>query len=773
MQRQHLPSILACGFLFIAGLPAALAGDVPPQGSTPIATPLVPVHKVTMERSNLGTDPALDRWGLCPPLETAPAPGSSPTMEEMEAGEKINLFADRAEISGDGETYTLEGNAVILYGKQQLRADTITYDGQAGSIDAHGNLRYDGPGLVIKGSRAQLFPDTETGTLYDIDYSLSGWHGRGNADVVHLDGRQRQQLKQASYTTCPSGNLDWLLSAEQVDLDHQEGMGSARHAKLEFKEVPILYTPYISFPIDDRRRSGLLTPTVGTSDETGFDVSTPYYWNIAPNYDATLTPRHMSDRGVMLGTEFRYLHKNNSGQFKGEYLPSDSEFDNNNRHLVTFKHNGNPFPRVETGVNASDVSDKDYFQDLGGSLLKTSRTHLKREADVAYHGNRWKLDTRVLNFQTVDKTIAVADRPYKQLPRIRFSAAPRTSLLGLRFQLDSEAVEFDKDNTVTGTRIDLQPRISLPVRNAAWYADPSVSIRHTRYRLDDEAPGDPDNPDRTTPVASLDSGMFFDREFNWRSTDYVQTLEPRLFYLYVPNNNQDDIPVFDTGDYDFNFWQLFLENRFSGPDRMGDANQLAVALTTRVLNPATGIQQLSASLGNLFYFRDREVTLPGEPVDNDKNSDIIGQITMALGARWRARTEWQWDPGETQTSRANATLQYKTSTRQLVNLSYRFRRKVLEQTDVSFLWPVGPHWHLVGRWNYSIDDRQTLDSLAGVGYESCCWGMNLVARNYVNDEKGKRTTGIYLELELKGFTSIGKSIDSVLERGILGYKSDY
>lgn len=770
VQRQYLLPILACGLLSITGPPAALADAVPPEDSTTAAAPLVPVRKVTTERSNLGTDPALDRWRLCPPPETAPLFDSS---EVPKGGEQINLFADRAETTGDGEYYTLEGNAVILYGNQRLRADTITYNREDGAIDAQGNLRYDGPGLVVKGTRARLFPETETGTLYDIDYSLPDWHGRGNAAVVHMDGRHRQQLEQASYTTCPTGNYDWLLSARQLDLDHQEGMGAARHAKLEFKQVPILYTPYISFPIDDRRRSGLLLPTVGTTDETGFDVSIPYYWNIAPNYDATLTPRYMSDRGVMLGTEFRYLHSRNSGQFNAEYLPSDSEFDNKDRHLVTFKHSGNPFPRVETGVNASDVSDKDYFQNLGGSLLNSSRTHLKREADVAYHGNRWTLDTRVLDFQTVDKTIAVADRPYKELPRIRFNAAPRASLLGMRFRLDSEAVKFEKDNTVTGTRIDLWPRISLPVRRTAWYIDPSVSVRHTLYKLDDEAPGDPDNPDRTTPVASLDSGLFFDRELNWRSTDYVQTLEPRLFYLYVPNNNQDDIPVFDTGDYDFNFWQLFLENRFSGPDRMGDANQLAVALTTRVLDPATGVQQLSASLGNLFYFRDREVTLPGEPVQTDNSSDIIGQITMNLGARWKARTEWQWNPGETHTNRANAILQYKAGTRQLVNLSYRFRRDVLEQTDVSILWPVGRHWHLAGRWNYSIDDRQTLDSLAGIGYESCCWGINLVARNYVNDEKGKRTTGIFLELELKGLTSIGNSIDNVLERGILGYESDY
>jgi LPS-assembly protein len=379
----------------------------------------------------------------------------------------------------------------------------------------------------------------------------------------------------------------------------------------------------------------------------------------------------------------------------------------------------------------------------------------------------------VLDFQTVDPTISVADRPYKELPRIRFSAAPATRPLGLQFSLDSEAVEFEKNDTVTGTRVDLQPRLTLPIDKAAYYIKPEASLRYTRYRLHDPAPGNPDDPARITPVASLDSGLFFDRPLDWRSSSYVQTLEPRLFYLYVPNKNQDDLPVFDTGDYDFNFWQLFLENRFSGPDRMGDANQLALALTTRILDPATGQQKFSASLGNLLYFRDREVTLPGDPVATDRSSDIIGQLRMTLGGGWLARTEVQWNPGETHTNRANALLRYQAGPRQLVNLSYRFRRDTLEQTDISFLWPIGRNWRVVGRWNYSIDDNQTLETIAGIGYESCCWAINLVGRSYVNEENGGRTTGIYAELELKGLTRLGNSIDNLLERGILGYESDY
>jgi len=765
--------------LFLTGMPAGRAGEAPKVAPAAPAdppaenaeTPLFPVTTTARKRPGRDNDPALHQWQLCPPA-SPPVPRLD-TTRGPEADEKINMFSDRAESSIDNEIYTLEGNAVIRYGQQQLRADSITFNRNDGSVDARDNVHYKGPDLNIEGTQATLFPETKTGTLYNIDYTLPASHARGSAELVHLKEHDQRQLEQASYTTCPTGNSDWQLTASRVDLDQQEGMGSARHAKLRFKNVPILYTPYISFPIDDRRRSGLLLPRVGTSEETGLDISIPYYWNIAPNYDATLTPRSMSQRGIMLGTEFRYLHRHNRGQLNAEYLPSDNEFDNKDRHLVSFKHKGTPLPRLRTSINASDVSDKDYFQDLGGSLLSSSRTHLKREAEALYHGNRWTLNTRVLDFQTVDPTIDTNDRPYKELPRIRLNAAPRTSLLGLRFRLDSEAVQFEKDDRVTGSRVDVQPRITLPLHDAGWYIKPSASIRYTRYRLDDEAPGDPDDPDRTIPVASLDTGLFFDREFNWRSTDYVQTLEPRLFYLYVPNNNQDDIPVFDTGDFDFNFWQLFLENRFSGPDRMGDANQLAVALTTRILDPVTGVQKLSASLGNLLYFRDREVTLPGDPVATDNSSDIIGQVTMTLDRHWRARTELQWNPGETHTRRANALLQYKADSRQLVNLSYRFRRDILEQTDVSFLWPVGRNWHFVGRWNYSIDDNQTLETLAGIGYESCCWGINMVGRNYVNDKDGGRTTGIFFELELKGLTSIGNSIDNVLERGILGYKSDY
>ncbi len=741
-------------------------------GEEPDATPAAPgaASRVQEQSPAPQTDrspaPEDERWKLCPP-----APAAVPAAA---AGDEspINFYADTAE-SVEQQVFTLRGSAVVIYGAQRLDADSITYNLNDGAVDAKGNLHYSRPGLLVNGDYARLFPDKKRGTLYEADYALPEQHGRGEADVIHLLDAHHQQLDQATYTTCPPGNTDWLLSARQVDLDTEDGVGVAHHARMNLRGVPVLYTPYISFPIDDRRRSGLLIPKIGASQEAGLDVSVPYYWNIAPNYDATLMPRIMSERGVMMNMEFRYLHSKDSGMLRAEYLPSDNKYDNKSRSLVSFEDKGNPMPHLTTRIDASNVSDKDYFQDLGTTLVQSSQSFLKREAEATYRGNRWMLDTRVLNFQTVDPTVAVVNRPYMELPRVRFNAAPSQSLLGLHFNVDSEVTQFEKDKSVTGTRVDMLPQLSLPFERASWYVKPSAGLRHTVYQLNDQPDGDPKSPQRTTAVADIDAGMFFDRNFQWGGSAYMQTLEPRLYYLYVPYKKQDDIPVFDTGKYDFNFWQLFQENRFSGPDRMGDANQLAVALTTRVLDPESGAQRLRASLGQLVYFRNLKVTLPDEPVVTDNTSDLIGEFGVAFSREWNAATEIQWDPSASRTDRGDILLQYRADKRQLVNLSYRYRRATLNQTDVSFLWPLGHAWHLVGRWNYSLDDSTTLDTLAGFGYESCCWALQLVGRSYVNDVNGDRTNGVYVQVEFKGLTGTGSQVDNLLEHGILGYEPDY
>jgi LPS-assembly protein len=744
---------------------ASPAESVPAQVLTDDATATALTAASDAGDSSAGEALHYSRWAMCPPVDYRRV--ETPTSETG----AIELQADNAR-SREGNIFTLEGNAIAQMDWKRLQADRITYHQEEGRIDAEGNLLYTSPELLVDGDRGTFFPETDSGDVEQAAYALPDMHARGVASSVELDGRDWQTLKDVSYTTCAINSTDWEIFAKQVDLDQQDGTGTARHAKVELKGVPVLYTPYLSFPLDDRRKSGLLVPKFGTTEETGVDISAPYYWNIAPNRDATIVPRYMSKRGIMLGGEFRYMSRRYNGELTGEYLPSDDDFNNEDRYLIGINHAGNPMPRLETAVRASKVSDDFYFDAFGTNLVETSQANLERTATAAYHGRGWNLGIKAQNFQTIDPTIRDENRPYEQLPTIVFDVAPARRLLGLKFEADAEANNFKHsgDVLVEGSRFDIQPRLSLPVYRPGWYIDPSLSIRYTGYNLDKNTTAGNDNPSRTTPVVSLDAGTFFERTSRWGDTDYVQTLEPRLFYLYVPFDNQDDIPVFDTGEYDFNYWTLFRENRFSGPDRMGDANQLAMALTSRFLNPASGIQQLSVSVGSLLYFRDRKVTLPGEPVETSSSSSIIGELTLGLTRHWSARAETQWNPAESQSELNSVHLQYRKGARQLVNLAYRYRRGIQDQTDISMLWPLGNSWHMVGRWYYSLKDNTTLEALGGLGYESCCWSAQLVGRSYIRS-LDTRQKAIFLQVELKGLGRLVNTVDRALERGILGYKS--
>jgi len=747
---------------------SAAAATQPPPSTEPttVATATTPAGATTGAGDDAGDDDLrYSRWARCPPVQyrRVETPAS-------ETG-AIELQADNAQ-SREGNIFILDGNAVAQMDRKQLQADRITYDQDEGRIDASGNLVFTSPEVLVDGDRGTFYPDKDSGDITQASYALPKMHARGVASSVELDGRDWQHLQDVSYTTCAIGSTDWEIFAKQVDLDQEDGTGTARNAKVELKGVPVLYTPYLSFPLDDRRKSGLLIPKVGTTEETGVDISIPYYWNIAANQDATIIPRYMSKRGVMLGGEYRYKGRLHSGELTGEYLPSDDNFDDKNRYLVGVNHRGRPLQRVETLIRASKVSDDFYFDDFGTNLVETSQTNLQRTAMANYYGRGWDMGVMVQNFQTIDPTISPDQRPYEQLPTVVLDVAPARRLLGLKFGADAEANKFKHSGgvLVEGNRFDILPQLSLPVNRPGWYVDPSVGVRYTSYNLNNAAPGEKTNPSRTTPVVSLDAGSFFERSSHWGETDFVQTLEPRLFYLYVPYKDQDDLPVFDTGEYDFNFWTLFRENRFSGPDRMGDANQLALALTSRFLNPASGVQALSVSVGSLLYFRDREVTLPGEPVATSSSSNIIGELALGLTRDWSARAETQWNPAASQSELNSVHLQYRKHARQLVNLAYRYRRDIEKQTDISMLWPLGDSWHLVARWYYSLLDNKTLEALGGLGYESCCWSAQLVGRNYVKN-LDSREKAIFLQVELKGLGRLVNTVDKALERGILGYES--
>ena len=747
------------------------AGDEPvPAPRTPVPTaapasspgPTTPVATAPAAAAAPVTPPAPATPRLCRPLAplAEPLPGPGQTETRMAAREA------RTE---QGNRFLLRGGARIERAGQRLTADEIRYDKTRGVAEAEGRVRLDDPELAVTGSRARLALDSDQGEIHDVHYALRGRHARGEAAAAFQESADRKRFEAATYTTCDADAESWRLRAREVVLDEASGVGKARHVRLEAGGVPVLYSPWLSFPIDDRRKSGFLVPGWGRSDEGGVDIRIPYYWNIAPNRDATLTPRYLGKRGLMMKGEYRYLTRDSRGQLDLEYLPSDDAFGGRNRTLLGIRHQGRLSERLQARVDIRSVSDAEYFEDLGDNLGLSALTHINRVAELRYSAPQWTLSGRLQDFQTVDRTIPATRRPYGRLPQLRLAARPDWHPGGIDLQLNAEIVRFDKADAVTGTRYDLTPTLSLPLGRAAWFLTPALALRHTGYRLDGVAAGDPDAPTRTNPIASLDGGLFLERSTEWFGTRYTQTLEPRAFYLYVPERDQSAIPVFDTSLRDFSYAQLFATNRFTGADRMGDANQLTLAVTSRLLDPASGAQRARFALGDILYFRDRTVTLPGRAPERQASSNLVALADLSLSPAWSLAAGLQWDPHETKTDRSNLRLQYRAGERRLLNLVYRYRSDRLEQITLSGLWQLTPRWQLVGRWSHSLPDSTLLEGLGGVEYETCCWIARLVGRSYINNTAGERNTAVLFQIELKGLTSFGDPVSETLRSGILGY----
>jgi LPS-assembly protein len=721
----------------------------------------------SIDKSTANPYAPISAWAVCPPppdrdydLTYSGDPDEAPT----------HLSGSMAERTGDGRL-KLFGEAEAIRGAQRLRASRLIYDEADATLEADGDVIYDESLLNIIGTDGKFWLNENRGELFRTRFRFYARHGRGEAKKAYLLKPGVSRFKKVMYTTCPTGSNAWGLRATKVELDQNTGAGVARNTTLNIKGVPIAYTPWITFPIDDRRKTGFLLPVFGSSDNSGLELKAPFYWNIAPNYDLTLTPRFLQDRGAQLNTEFRFLQPWQKGLVRFEYLPKD-DMTEEERSRVVIRDDMRFSRNLTANIDYDRVSDKDYITDLGDSLSLASVTHLKRSAGVEYTTSWWQLGMQVDDYQTVDKTIAPVDRPYRRFPRLTFEASSPVTPAGIESRLVSEAARFDASQRVTADRVDLWPDISWPYRNSALESTPRAGVRYTAYKLQDQAAGQPDDPTRTTPFFSFDNTLYLERDMSEIGHRYTQTLEPRLFYLYVMGQNQDNIPLFDTSEPTFSYRELFEKNRFNGVDRMGDANQLALAVTTRLLDPDTGAERLHASVGQLYYFANRNVTLNNTAPQTNSESNMAGELEMALSRSWTGKADLIWDPHDYTAERANARIQYHPGFRKIANLSYRYLKNEQSQIDASILWPLSRSWHVIGRWYYDLDESQRLETLAGIEYDSCCWGLRFVARDYIDSGSGSDNSynRVYMaQIVLKGLATFGSNIESVLEDGILGY----
>jgi len=761
---------LSIGF----ALHAAAAAPPAPAGSPSTDAPACPIGVYRCPKK-------ADDFSLCKPsaLLEFYEPGL-PTTGDREAA-PADMQADRFD-SSDSKKYVLTGHARLQRVDQLLQGDRLSYDSESTAYTAEGHVRYQDRGLLLAADKAQGTTTPNASTLDQVRYQVLSSRGNGTADRARLLDADHAALDRVSYSTCDIDDRRWELRARDMSLNQDQGVGRAHDVTMRWGDVPFLWLPYARFPIDDRRHSGFLYPSLGSSNNGGFDMTLPYYLNLAPNFDATLYPRLIWDRGLMLGGEFRYLTDTQRGKVEFTSLPHDRAA-NRERGYFHFENYGVLSSHWGVSVNLNDVSDDRYFEDFGNTLTTVATSLLPSSAYLNGRGSWWSASIGGDRYQITDPSLSDLSEPYQRLPRATFEG--EHDLAGpLRVGLDGEFVAFHKSCTreggsrvcpTNGQRLDLYPYLALPLEGASWFLRPELGVRSTRYDLD---PGNDaiagslsdTSPQRTVPIASVDAGLVFERDARLFGEDMLQTLEPRLYYLRVPYRDQSDLPVFDTQPISFDFGQLFRTNRYTGADRQTDANNLTLALTSRLLESDSGVERVAASLGQIRYFDDQRVQLPGQPPTDYAGSDYVGQLDLRLSERWRLSLAEQWDPNRDRSDLGTFSLQHRFGREGVLNLSYRYRRDFLEQADIAALVPLNERWRLVGRWNYSLRDDKTLEGFFGVEHDDCCTAWRILARHYVHNVAGDSTNALYFELEFKGIGALGQKTDDFLRRAILGYR---
>lgn len=682
--------------------------------------------------------------------------------------EKIDLEADSIEATNRNQV-ELKGNAVLTQGGNYLRSDSMTYNKATDTAQARGHVvlfsrdgdRLQTPFLSLQVAKEQGY--TSEASIQNADrLQATGSSktrrisGHGDARRIDIKSRDLMVLQDANYSFCPVGKEDVTIHASSLKLDSTTATGSARNVVVRFQGVPIFYSPYLEFPLDDKRRSGFLSPKLGSAKNSGMVVEAPYYLNLAPNYDLTLYPRYLTSRGFQLGGNARYITDHSSGSLIGEYMPSDSQSTESNRGALAFRHQQDLSSRWHLGTDLQYVSDNNYLDDFTNNLLLSSATHVPRLLTLNYNGDWLSVNSKIHSYQTIDSTIAPAAQPYDRLPQIQFnSRLPFLSDL-LTVSLEGEVSNFSQSGRIEGWRYDLNPTVGLPLETTYGFFKPKLQLNSTHYSLNNTTTGST-NPSRSVPIFSIDSGLFFERRFNLSGQGRTQTLEPRLFYAYIPYKNQTLLPNFDTAGGNFyNFSNLFRSNRFFGRDRVGDTNQLTTALTSRLLDSASGNELGHLRLGQIFFFSDRKVQLSGS-TQTQTQSDLLAELQFKLTDDWTLNSYLQYNHNNSEISTGKLDLAYYKDPKRTAQLSYLYQKSGLEQLNLDVSWPLSPSWKIRVQQLYSITNSQSQSSSVGLNYDSCCWSLGLSTQRRL-DNTGSYRSAFFATLELKRLGSISSGL---------------
>ncbi len=672
------------------------------------------------------------------------------------------ISAQRME-TRQGEQIEASGEVELRQDGRVINADHLIYEQGKQKVDAEGHVRIEQAATRMSGPALHLDLKQNTGVMEQPQFILGEQAARGHAERMEIEGSNRYTLHASAYTTCPAGNDDWLLNVSRLELDRNTQVGVAHHAWVEFKGIPLLYTPWMDFGLNDARRSGFLGPVLGSTSSGGSEITLPYFWNIAPNLDATFSPRVISKRGIQFNNEFRYLQPGYGGKVEADVLAQDRVAGRDRTHfaLLHGQDMGHGFSAV---ANINAVSDNDYFRDLANDVSGSAQVNLLREGVVSYAGGWWNASARVQRYQTLQDPLAPVIVPYRRQPQINLNA--QQSLAGANLELAGEYVDYRHPTLVNGQRLVLYPSASYPLVSApGYFLIPKLGVHYTDYVLG--SPAAQPNTSRTVPIFSLDSGLIFERNAPFLGTGFVQTLEPRAYYVKIPYRDQTQLPNFDSAEAPFSFSQMFSENRFLGSDLIGDADMVTLALTSRVIADDDGSERLRIAVAERFLLETPQVNLV-TPSGNTNRSDILATLGGRVNAAWRLDGQLQYNPNLAHTQNYNLAARYRPEAGKVLNLGYRYTRDTLRQVDVSTQWPLRGRWHGVGRFNYSLRDGRILEALGGLEYNAACWAVRLVAQNFTT-ATSERTTGVFVQLELNDLVQIGSDPLDALRDSVPGY----
>lgn len=676
----------------------------------------------------------------------------------------IFISAQRLE-ARQGDQLEASGKVELRQDGRVVKADHLLYQQEKQDVHADGNVSIVQGTTVMSGPWLKMNMELDVGEMAQPEFLIGENNARGHAAGMTMQGRNRQILHSAVYTTCPAGNDDWLVRMSTLEVDHDKQVGVAYNARVEFKGVPILYTPWMDFALNDDKRSGFLGPTFGSTKNGGGEIMLPYFWNIAPNLDATFAPRFISKRGTQFNNEFRYLQPQYRGEIHADLLAGDRLSDRDRKHF-SFKHQQNLGAGFAASIDANKVSDDAYYRDLADAVSATSQANLLREGVLSYSGYGWNAAARVQRYQTLQDPLAPVAIPYRRQPQLTLNTVRQVAGGTLNFA--GEYVDYRHQSLVNGQRVVLHPSISYPLlKEPGYFLTPKFGLHYSSYALHANNTANVPNTQRTVPIFSVDSGLVLERDDSFLGHAYAQTLEPRAYYVHIPFREQSFLPNFDSALAPFSLSQLFTENRFLGSDRVGDADMLTLALASRVINGQDGTERLRFGVAERFLFKTPQVNLGG-PTVTDNRSDILWSLGGKMTRAWNLDSELQYNPNQGHTQKFRVAAGYSPEAGKLLNLGYRYTRDTLGQMDVSGQWPLSARWHGVGRFNYSLRDRRILEILSGLEYNACCWSVRLVVQSFATAII-ERTTGIFVQLELNDLVRIGSDPLQALRASIPGY----